>query len=230
LYAWSSSGGKDSLLALWYARKQGYHVNAMITMFDETGARSRSHGISLPMMQAQAHALGMELLTPHASWQSYEAEFVKTLRTLHDSGHAGVVFGDIDLLAHREWEEKVCAQATLTAMLPLWQRDRKELAHQVLQLGFKAIVVCVDHRYLSADFCGREYNQAFLQSLPDGVDACGENGEFHTFVYAGPLFAAPLDITIAAIEDYQAPKEFGGGRFSFARLRMNANQNKLATL
>jgi uncharacterized protein (TIGR00290 family) len=162
-YAWSTSGGKDSLLALWHARQLGINVTTMITMFDETGARSRSHGIDKPTMQAQARALGMELLTPHASWQSYETEFVATLRMLAASGHQGVVFGDIDLQAHRDWEEKVCAQANLAAVLPLWQRDRTHLAEEVLQLGFKAIVVCVDHRYLTAEFCGREYNREFIE-------------------------------------------------------------------
>jgi uncharacterized protein (TIGR00290 family) len=217
-YAWSTSGGKDSLLALWYAREQGYCVTTMITMFDETGARSRSHGIDKSLMQAQAHALGMTLITPHASWQSYENEFVTTLQTLKATGHEGVIFGDIDLTPHREWEEKVCSQADLNAVLPLWQQDRKLLAHQVLQLGFKAIVVCIDHRFLTADFCGREYNREFIESLPDGVDACGENGEFHTFVYAGPLLNAPLNVSVSKIESYAAPKEFGGGRYSFARL------------
>ena len=217
-YAWSTSGGKDSLLALWYAREQGYRVTTMVTMFDEAGARSRSHGIDKSLMQAQAHALGMTLITPHASWQSYETEFVATLQTLKAAGHVGVLFGDIDLLPHREWEEKVCSQANLSAVLPLWQRDRKQLAHQVLQLGFKAIVVCIDHRFLTADFCGREYNNEFVESLPDGVDACGENGEFHTFVYAGPLLSAPLNVAVAKIESVDAPTEFGGGRYSFARL------------
>jgi uncharacterized protein (TIGR00290 family) len=217
-YAWSTSGGKDSLLALWYARQQGYRVTTMITMFDETGARSRSHGIDKSLMRAQAQALNMDLVTPHASWQSYEKEFVATLRTLKAANHEGVIFGDIDLLPHREWEEKVCAQANLRAVLPLWQHDRRELAAQVLQLGFKAIVVCVDHRFLTADFCGREYNREFIELLPDGVDACGENGEFHTFVYAGPLLIAPLNVSVARIENYDAPTEFGGGRYSFARL------------
>jgi uncharacterized protein (TIGR00290 family) len=195
----------------------------MITMFDESGERSRSHGISKSLMLAQAAALDMTLLTPHASWQSYEAEFVATLRTLQASGHTGIVFGDIDLQAHRDWEEQVCARANLSAHLPLWQRDRRQLAQEVTQLGFKAIVVCVDHRYLTADYCGREYNHEFVASLPEGVDACGENGEFHTFVFDGPLFNSRLNVAVAAIESYHAPKEFGGGRFSFARLKEAPN-------
>jgi len=216
--AWSSSGGKDSLLALWYARQQGHQVTTMITMFDESGARSRSHGIDLALMYAQAGALGMELITPSASWKSYEAEFVNALRVVRAANHDGVVFGDIDLAPHREWEEKVCAQADLTALLPLWQRNRSELSDEVLRLGFKAVVVCVDHRFLSREYCGREYDAAFIRSLPDGVDACGENGEFHTFVYDGPLFTAPLSVAVTQIEDYRAPQEFGGSWYSFARL------------
>jgi uncharacterized protein (TIGR00290 family) len=205
---------------LWYAREQGYRVTTMITMFEETGVRSRSHGIDKSLMQAQAHALNMALVTPHASWQSYEKEFVATLSNLKVAGHEGIIFGDIDLQPHREWEEKVCAQANLSAVLPLWQLDRRQLAEQVLQLGFKAIVVCVDHRFLTADFCGCEFNREFVESLPEGVDACGENGEFHTFVYAGPLLSAPLSVSVAKIETYDAPKEFGGGRYSFARLTL----------
>ena len=191
----------------------------MITMFDETGARSRSHGIHLPLMQAQASRLGMDLVAPSASWRTYEEVFVKTLQQIRLAGHDAVVFGDIDLLPHREWEEKVCAQAQVQAALPLWQRNRRELADESLRLGFKSIVVCIDHRYLSREFAGRLYDESFLADLPKGVDACGENGEFHTFVYDGPGFSTPLNVEVTQIEDYQAPKEFGGGGFTFARLK-----------
>jgi uncharacterized protein (TIGR00290 family) len=190
----------------------------MLTMFDETGLRSRSHGIELPLMQAQARSLGMDLLTPHASWRNYESVFVETLQSLRASGHEAVVFGDIDLLPHRVWEETVCARAGLNAVLPLWQRNRRELAEESLRLGFKSIVVCVDRRFLTRDFAGRLYDETFLSDLPDNVDACGENGEFHTFVYDGPGFKESLQVEVTAIEDYQAPAEFGGGWFSFARL------------
>ena len=216
--AWSSSGGKDSLLALWHARQSGQVVDLMITMFDETGMRSRSHGISPELMRAQADALQMELSTPHASWDSYEVEFIGALKRARATGREAVVFGDIDLQAHRDWEEKVCAQAGLTPLLPLWQRERADLAAEVWRLGFKSVVVCVDHRYLGAEFCGREYDEAFVKSLPHGVDACGENGEFHTFVYDGPLFSERVPVKVEGVTAYEAPKEFGGARFSFASL------------
>jgi len=223
--AWSSSGGKDSLLALWYAKAQGVNVTTLLTMFDETGQRSRSHGVNRSLMHAQANRLGMELVTPSASWQDYEAVFVAQLRQLKATGHEAVVFGDIDLQPHREWEEKVCAQAGLTPILPLWQRNRMELARQSLQLGFKAVVVCVDHKYLARDFAGRLYDESFIADLPSGVDACGENGEFHTFVYDGPTFTHALKVQVEKLEDYEAPKEFGGGGFTFARLIENQAGN-----
>jgi uncharacterized protein (TIGR00290 family) len=170
-------------------------------------------------MHAQAARLGMELIAPSASWRDYEAVFVDALLGLRASGHEAVVFGDIDLLPHREWEEKVCARAQLQAALPLWQRNRRTLAEESLRLGFRSIVVCVDQRHLSRDFAGRVFNEAFLADLPSSVDPCGENGEFHTFVYDGPVFSEPLPVEVTAIEDYQAPQEFGGGGYTFARLR-----------
>lgn len=216
--AWSSSGGKDSLLALWYAKAQGVNVTTLLTMFDETGQRSRSHGISLPLMQQQAASLGMQLVTPSASWQTYETVFIEQLKELKAAGHDAVIFGDIDLQPHRDWEEKVCAQANLTPLLPLWRRNRMELARQSLALGFRSVVVCVDHKFLPRQFAGRLYDEAFLADLPASVDACGENGEFHTFVYDGPLFSNALAVRVEQLEDYRAPPEFGGGGFTFARL------------
>ena len=215
----SSSGGKDSLLALWHAIRQGIKPVTMLTMFDESGQRSRSHGISRALMQSQARALGLEFVAPAASWADYEAVFVQALRTLREQDHHTVVFGDIDLQAHRDWEERVCMLAGLTACLPLWQRNRRELAQESLALGFRSLVVCTDSRYLDAAFCGREFDARFLADLPSGVDACGENGEFHTFVYDGPLFQQPLDVQVTGSEEYIAPPELGGVRYCFARLQ-----------
>lgn len=214
----SSSGGKDSLLALWHARRQGLEIATLLTVLEETGERSRSHGVPLALMQRQAEALGVRLEAPAASWSDYESVFVRTLGQLRQTGHCYAVFGDIDLLAHREWEERVCARAGLTAVLPLWQRSRRELAEEVLALGFRAIVVCTDSRHLGDEFCGREFDAAFLASLPAGVDACGENGEFHTFVYDGPTFGHPVGVRVTGREPYVAPPQLGSVRYCFARL------------
>lgn len=214
----SSSGGKDSLLALWHAIRQGFKPATMLTMFEESGERSRSHGISRELMQRQADALGLELIAPSASWADYESVFVETLRSLRERNHRVTIFGDIDLQPHRDWEERVCAQAGLTPVLPLWHRNRRELAEESLALGFRSIVVCTDSRYLSDEFCGREFDARFLADLPSGVDACGENGEFHTFVYDGPLFRQKVAIHAIEKKEYVAPPELGGTRYCFARL------------
>ena len=117
----SSSGGKDSLLALWYAKQAGVQLRTLLTMFDETGLRSRSHGVPRAVVERQAQALGLELLPPSAGWTDYEKVFVEALSTLRARGHEIAIFGDIDLAAHREWEERVCGLAGMSACLPLWQ-------------------------------------------------------------------------------------------------------------
>lgn len=214
----SSSGGKDSLLAMWHARQSGIALRTMLTMFDETGQRSRSHGVPRALVERQAHALGLSLVGPSASWKDYEPVFTRALSELHDSGHRLAVFGDIDLEPHRQWEERVCRAAGLTPHLPLWQMNRLELARESIALGFKSIVVCVDSRHLDDSFCGRTFDESFIADLPTGVDACGENGEFHTFVYDGPSFAHPVEFEFGGRAQYTAPPEFGGHRYCFATL------------
>src|SRR5262245_1094730 len=214
----SFSGGKDSCLALWRAQRAGLDVRTLLVMFEESGERSRSHAIPLPLIERQAQALGLELVVGRAGWKNYEAVFIATLQRLRASGHTTAVFGDIDLEPHREWEERVCAAADIRAQLPLWQEDRRALADEVIANGFRAVVVCTDSRFLPDEFCGREYDAAFLADLPANVDACGENGEFHTLVYDGPNFKAPVTFAIEGLEAHTAPPEFGGTRYCFARL------------
>jgi diphthine-ammonia ligase len=215
----SFSGGKDSCLALWRAQQQGIDVRALLVMFEETGERSRSHAIPLPLIERQASALQLDLTVRRASWTDYESVFITALQGFKARGFGAAVFGDIDLQAHRDWEEKVCKAAGMDAVLPLWHHSRDELAREVLALAFKAVVVCVDSRYLGDEFCGRPYDEAFLADLPAGVDACGENGEFHTFVHDGPNFRAPVDFSIERFEAYVAPQKFGGARYCFVKLR-----------
>lgn len=215
----SFSGGKDSCLALWRAQQQGLDVRTLLVMFDEDGERSRSHAIPLSIIERQAHSLRMKLVVGRASWNTYEARFIHALQQLRSSGHESAVFGDIDLQAHRDWEEKVCAAAEMRALLPLWQEDRRALASEVLSAGFKATVVCVDSRYLPDDFCGRLYDEAFIRDLPPSVDLCGENGEFHTLVHDGPCFREPVSFTIDGLDPYTAPAQLGGVRYCFTRLR-----------
>jgi uncharacterized protein (TIGR00290 family) len=214
----SSSGGKDSLLALWYARAQGLGARTQLTMFDETGLRSRSHGIPKRLIELQAESLGMDLIAPSASWKTYEQVFVDSLTALQSDGHDTAIFGDITLQAHFDWETNVCARAGMKAFLPLWQRDTKELAQESIGMGFKAIVVCVDSRHLGDEFCGRPFDARFLADLPASVDPCGENGEFHTFVHDGPLFRNPVGVRVRSSSEFTAPPEFGLQRYCIAQL------------
>jgi len=216
LVSWS--GGKDSCLAMWRARQSGMTIRRLITAMDESGARSRSHGVPPQLLQAQAEALGAELQFYETSWKTYEEKFVAMLRAAHADGITHAVFGDIDLMAHREWEEKVCAQAGIVASLPLWDEPRRKLVDEFLALGFKAVVVCVNGDYLGEEFCGREFDQSFLADLPAGVDACGENGEFHTFVYDGPAFMHPVGFQRAEKLRYQSPPELGTAVYWFQKL------------
>jgi uncharacterized protein (TIGR00290 family) len=218
----SWSGGKDSCLAVARAKQAGIEVRTLLTMFEESGERSRSHGLPRELLHAQARAMGCEWRWRATTWKSYEREFVDELHALRSSGHTQGVFGDIDLAAHREWEEKVCGAAGIEALLPLWHQPRLELAREFWDAGFKALVVCTDDRFLSHDYCGREFDRAFVASLPSGVDACGENGEFHTFVYDGPTFSRAVDFDLAGFSPYTAPAEFGGAGYCFADLRPRA--------
>lgn len=176
------------MLALHRALDAGHEVRALLAMFDETGERSRSHALPPHLLQAQADALGIPLVMRQASWATYEAVFTDQLRAFAAQGITHGLFGDIDLQPHRDWEEKVCAAAGIEAVLPLWHEPRRALADELLALGYRARVVCVDARHLDASFCGREYDANFIADLPPAVDACGENGEFHTFVFDGPRF------------------------------------------
>jgi uncharacterized protein (TIGR00290 family) len=215
-FSWS--GGKDSMLALHRALDAGEDVQALLAMFDESGERSRSHATPPALMQAQAAALGVPLVMRRAGWADYEAVFTGQLRDFAAQGFARGLFGDIDLQAHRDWEEKVCAAAGLAAVLPLWGAPRRPLVDEFLALGYRARVVCVDARMLDASFCGREFDARFVADLPAGVDACGENGEFHTFVFDGPRFARPVPHEVVRVHELRltAPAP---GHFFVAELR-----------
>ncbi|WP_247869490.1 diphthine--ammonia ligase [Herbaspirillum sp. ST 5-3] len=216
LVSWS--GGKDSCLAMWRARQSGMAIRRLITALDETGESSRSHGVPPALIAAQAEALGAEMRFYETSWKNYEERFIATLHAAHADGMTHAVFGDIDLVPHREWEEKVCARAGIAPVLPLWDEPRRKLVDEFLSLGFKAVVVCVNGNHLGEEFVGRDFDDAFLADLPASVDACGENGEFHTFVYDGPGFAHPVAFRRDCKQSYASPPELGTATYYFQRL------------
>ena len=215
----SWSGGKDSCLALQRALRSGFDVEVLLTMFDETEDRSRSHAVPEKLIRAQAAALGIELVTARASWQNYEKIFIETLHQFEKRQITHGIFGDIDLPAHRDWEEKVCATAEIKAVLPLWLENRRALVEEFLAENYQAVVVCVNENFLDASFCGRIFDKNFVADLPDSVDVCGENGEFHTFVFDGGNFKNPVQYEIAEI--YRRELEFPSddvSKFSYAKL------------
>lgn len=215
----SWSGGKDSCLALKRALDSGYEITHLVTMFDETGERSRSHAVSLEVMQQQAASLGIALITPTASWADYEKVFVETLQDLKRQGCDYGIFGDIDLQPHRDWEEKVCAAAGIEAVLPLWSEKRLDLVDEFLNENYRSVVICVNEKFLDANFCGRVFDRSFIADLPETVDACGENGEFHTFAFDGAAFKNSVSYKVEEI--YQITHEFPSGdtaSFSYAKL------------
>jgi diphthine-ammonia ligase len=199
----SWSGGKDSCLALYRALStcgesgEKPRLVCLLTMFTEDGRRSRSHGLAREVLEAQADAIGVPLLTASASWDDYETAFVDLLRQAKQRGAITAVFGDIDIPRHRDWEENVCREAGLTASLPLWQHDRLALLDEWWAAGFEARIVVARETLVDRSYLGRVLDRAAaLQLAATGVDPCGENGEFHTLVTAGPFFRQPINIVL----------------------------------
>jgi uncharacterized protein (TIGR00290 family) len=189
----SWSGGKDSYLAFQRAVAGGGRAAALLTMLREDGRVTHSHGLPLAFVERQAAALGLPLVCRAASWDTYEAAFLDGLAELRELGIEVGVFGDIDLQPHRDWVERVCGVAGLDACLPLWFEPRRALLDELFAAGVEATIVTVNTERLEERFLGRRLDPELIPELEAaGVDACGEEGEFHTIVTAAPLFAAPV--------------------------------------
>ncbi len=191
----SWSGGKDSCLALYRAARAGGEVRWLLNMCTESGERSRSHGLSVDVLRAQAAAVGIPIVFRAASWDDYERVFLEALAEFKEKGAVAGVFGDIDLDPHREWVERVCASAGVEAHEPLWKGLRRELLDEFLGAGFEARLVALKDSALSSDLLGRRLDGELIAEIESaGADACGENGEYHTVVVNGPLFSRPLEL------------------------------------
>jgi uncharacterized protein (TIGR00290 family) len=199
------SGGKDSALALYEVLKSGMEVLGLLTTIIEGSDRVSAHGVRRVLLEQQVDALGLPLekmLIPQgASNKEYERELLTLLRSHRYRGLVAVVFGDIFLQDVRRYREETLAKIGMHGIYPLWGRDTRKLAESFIDLGFKATITVVDSNSLGKEFAGREFDKQFLADLPAGVDPCGENGEFHSFVHNGPLFAKPVafakgDITL----------------------------------
>ncbi len=199
--ALSWSGGKDSALALWVlAREHEVVPRALITTVTDTYDRVSMHAVRRSLLALQASAVGVPLveveIPPGCTNEVYERRMEHALASDPLRDVEAVAFGDLFLEDVRAYREDRLASAGKRACFPLWHRDTASLAREFVAAGFEAVIVCVDPTKLDRSFAGRRFDERLIDDLPEGVDPCGENGEFHTFVYAGPILSAPLTIEV----------------------------------
>jgi uncharacterized protein (TIGR00290 family) len=207
------SGGKDSALALYYAKQNAtYSIEKLLTTVNQQYKRISMHGVQEVLLEQQAAAIGLPLqklqLPVQPSMQEYEQQMMETIKGLQYQQFTHSFFGDIFLEDLKRYREQQLAKVGFEAVFPLWKRNTLELMHEFLALGFKTIVVCINAQLLDKSFAGRIIDEQFLNDLPGGVDPCGENGEFHTFVFDGPLFHQPVAFEIGetVYREYKAPQ------------------------
>lgn len=200
--SWSS--GKDSAFALWEARRAGaLDIVAVLTTVNETHARVAMHGVRDALLDRQVAALGLPCLkvsipSPCPN-EIYEARMREATERLRQDGVTHMVFGDLFLEDIRAWREERLREAGMTGVYPLWARDTAALARDMIDCGLVAHLTCIDPRRLDRSFAGRRFDAALLGDLPADVDPCGENGEFHTVVTAGPMFSAPIPVSVGEV-------------------------------
>ena len=193
------SGGKDSALALHALQQSGaWRVETLITTVTDAYDRVSMHGVRRTLVRDQAAAIGIPLVEvvvpPQSSNEIYERAMGEAFDRLHEDGIRRVAFGDIFLEDLREYRERQLAASGLECLFPIWRQPTADLARSFIRDGFEAVAVCIDPAVLDASFAGRAFDARFLADLPEGVDPCGENGEFHTFVWAGPILSRPIRV------------------------------------
>ncbi|MDD5395359.1 MAG: diphthine--ammonia ligase [Thiothrix sp.] len=191
----SWSGGKDACLALYRAMQAGHQPQALLTMLEADGLRTRAHALPVAVLQQQAAAMGLPLVTPSVTWEGYRPVYVQALAAAKMQRADALVSGDIDLQAHRDWLEQVGEEAGLEVLFPLWEDAHSALLAEFHAVGFTTHIIAVKQGVLDKSWLGRKLDAIAMQELDAiGVDVCGEGGEFHTFVTDGPLFSRPLRI------------------------------------
>ncbi|WP_461044894.1 Dph6-related ATP pyrophosphatase [Spirosoma harenae] len=193
------SGGKDSALALYHSlNAERWNIHTLLTSVNDLHGRVSMHGVRIDLVKAQAEQLGLPLqllrLSGNVSMDEYNICMRETLQPIQEQGVSHAIFGDIFLEDLRRYRETQLETVNLIGEFPLWQRNTTELMHEFVDLGFRAVLVCVNEKQLSTDFIGRELDLDLLKDLPKTVDPCGENGEYHSFVYDGPIFSSPIPI------------------------------------
>ncbi|MUP45465.1 diphthine--ammonia ligase [Gramella sp. BOM4] len=192
---WSS--GKDSALSLYYIKKQqDFSIEKLFTTINKDAKRVSMHGVRKDLLLQQAEKLDLPILISElpseTGMEEYNRKMKQATDSLKNEGFTHSIFGDIFLEDLKEYREDQLKLVGLEAVFPLWKRDTKELITEFVNLGFKAVVVCTNSKYLDDSFCGRIIDEQFINDLPENVDPCGENGEFHSFVFDGPIFSGPV--------------------------------------
>jgi uncharacterized protein (TIGR00290 family) len=202
LFCWS--GGKDSAMALHtLLQRSDIHIAALLTTVTEGYERISMHGVRRELLERQAQSIGMPLhevrIPPQCINPIYEARMEEALRVHFEEGVRKVAFGDIFLEDLRAYRESNLARIGMTALFPIWRRDTRELIRSFHANQFRAVAVCVDSKVLDPSFAGRELDESFFRDLPSHADPCGENGEFHSFVFDGPIFQSPIPVRTGEI-------------------------------
>ncbi|MDF3026297.1 MAG: binding protein [Fluviicola sp.] len=195
------SGGKDSTLALYkILREKKFDIRYLLTTLNQEADRISMHGVRSELLLPQAESLGIPVkqiqLPSSADMGAYETVMSTAIRELKAEGISDCIFGDIFLEDLRAYREQKLQEVQISAHFPLWKGDTSDLVNEFIDLGFKTMVVCVDGSKLGEEFAGRIIDRDFLNDLPANVDPCGENGEFHTFVYDGPIFQKPIQFEL----------------------------------
>jgi len=193
----SWSGGKDSALALHeLLMDPAVDLRGLLTTVTDSYERVSMHGVRTSLLAAQAAALAIPIrsvrIPPGATNEQYARAMLNVLTEIHRDGVEAIAFGDLFLTDVRAYRERLVAGTGLRPVFPLWGRATVDLAQRFVSCGFRAVVVCVDPRQIDVSHCGAEFDEALLAALPASADPCGERGEFHTFVYDGPMFRQPI--------------------------------------
>jgi len=211
-FNWSS--GKDASLAYYYLlQEKKYKIDRLVTSINSHHNRVSMHGLRRELLEKQAQEIGLSLTTielpEEPSMEIYNKEVEHTVNSLKREGYSHCGFGDIFLEDLRVYREKQLEQLNIECCFPLWKKDTTQLIEDFLELGFKAIIICIKSELLDESFIGREIDRDFINDLPSNVDPCGENGEFHTFCYDGPIFSNPVKFEVGkkVYREYKNPEK-----------------------
>nr|WP_294861338.1 diphthine--ammonia ligase [uncultured Fluviicola sp.] len=210
------SGGKDSTLALYrFLQNPTFDIRYLLTTLNKEADRISMHGVRRELLLAQAESLGIPAkaveLPSSSDMQAYETVMNTAIQELKAEEIRDCVFGDIFLEDLRTYREQKLEEVSISAHFPLWKEDTSKLVNEFIDLGFKTVVVCVDSSKLGEEFVGRVIDRQFLADLPQNVDPCGENGEFHTFVFDGPIFSKPVEFQLGekVLKTYESKNQDG---------------------